>query len=114
MFDFTPILAFAFGTPLMLWGLAAGAIPIVIHLLHRRRFQTVQWAAMRFLLAATKKQSRRMKLEQILLLLIRTLIVVCVALALSRPTAETLGEYFQSEGPKHRIVVIDATYSMGY
>ena len=98
----------------MLWGLAAGGVPILIHLLHRRRFQTVQWAAMRFLLAATKKQSRRLKLEQLLLLLIRTLIVLFVALAMSRPTAETLGEYFQSEGPRHRIVVIDATFSMGY
>lgn len=69
---------------------------------------------MRFLIAATKKQSRRMKVEQLLLLAIRTLAVLLVALALSRPTSETLGEYFQSEGPKHRIIVIDATFSMGY
>lgn len=114
MFDCRPLLAFGFGSPLMLWGLAAGAIPIVIHLMHRRRFQTVPWAAMRFLLAATKKQSRRMKFEQLLLLAVRTMIVLLIALALSRPTAETLGEYFQSEGPKHRIVVIDATFSMGH
>src|SRR5580704_17431821 len=108
------VIAFAFGSPLMLWGLAAGAVPILIHLLRRRRFKTVPWAAMRFLLAATKKQARRLKLEQLLLLIIRTLIVVFIALALSRPTAEMLGEYFQSEGPRHRIVVIDATFSMGY
>jgi hypothetical protein len=114
MLFWQPLLAFGFGSPLMLWGLAAAGVPILIHLLHRRRFQTVQWAAMRFLLAATRKQSRRMKLEQLLLLAIRTLIVMCVALALSRPTAETMGEYFQSEGPRHRIVVIDATFSMGY
>ena len=113
MFGFFPLFAFGFGSPLMLWGLAAGSIPILIHLLHRRRFQTVPWAAMRFLLAATKKQSRRLKLEQLLLLLIRTMIVVCIALALARPTAETLGQYFQSEGPRHRIIVIDATLSMG-
>lgn len=114
MFPVEYLLAFGFGSPLMLWGLAAGGIPILIHLLHRRRFQTVPWAAMRFLIAATKKQSRRLKLEQLLLLLIRTLVVVLVALALSRPTAETLGEYFQSEGPRHRIIVVDATLSMGY
>ncbi|WP_397571885.1 BatA domain-containing protein [Schlesneria sp. T3-172] len=113
MFGLFPLIAFGFGSPLMLWGLAAGSIPILIHLLHRRRYQTVPWAAMRFLLAATKKQSRRLKLEQLLLLLVRTMIVVCLALALARPTAETLGQYFQSEGPKHRIIVIDATLSMG-
>ena len=42
------------------------------------------------------------------------MIVLLIALALSRPMAETFGEYFQSEGPKHRIVVLDATFSMGY
>ena len=108
------VIGFAFGSPLMLWGLAACGIPILIHLLHRRRFKTVQWAAMRFLLAATKKQARRLKLEQLLLLIVRTMIVLLVALALSRPTAETMGNYFQAEGPRHRIIVIDATYSMGY
>lgn len=108
------VLAFGFGSPLMLWGLGAGSIPILIHLLHRRKFKTVEWAAMRFLLAATKKQSRRLKLEQLILLIVRTLIVIFIALAFARPTAETLGEYFQSEGPRHRIVVIDATFSMGY
>lgn len=108
------VLAFGFGSPLMLWGLAAGGIPILIHLLHRRRFKIVPWAAMRFLLAATKKQARRMRLEQLLLLIVRTMIVLLIALALSRPTAETMGSYFLSEGPRHRIVVIDSTFSMGY
>lgn len=108
------VIGFAFGSPLMLWGLTAAGIPILIHLLHRRRFKTVQWAAMRFLLAATKKQARRLKLEQLLLLIVRTTIVLLIALALSRPTAETMGNYFQAEGPRHRIIVIDATLSMGY
>ena len=98
----------------MLWGMALGAAPILIHLLHRRRYIEVPWAAMRFLIAATKKQSRRLHLEQLLLLLVRTLIVLLVAMALARPSIETMGEYFRSEGPRHRIIVIDATYSMGY
>ena len=98
----------------MLWGMALGAAPILIHLLHRRRYIEVPWAAMRFLIAATKKQSRRLHLEQLLLLIVRTLIVLLVAMALARPSIETMGEYFRSEGPRHRIIVIDATYSMGY
>jgi hypothetical protein len=108
------LLAFGFGSPLMLWGLAIGGAPILIHLLHRRRYLEVSWAAMRFLIAATKKQSRRLRLEQILLLIVRTLIVLLIALALARPTVETFGEYFRAEGPRHRIIVIDATFSMGY
>ena len=98
----------------MLWGQALGGAPILIHLLHRRRYIEVPWAAMRFLIAATKKQSRRLHLEQLLLLIVRTLIVLLIAMALARPSIETMGEYFRSEGPRHRIIVIDATFSMGY
>ncbi len=108
------LLAFGFGSPLMLWGLAIGGAPILIHLLHRRRYIEMPWAAMRFLIAATKKQSRRLRVEQILLLIVRTLIVLLVATALARPSVETFGEYFRAEGPRHRIIVIDATFSMGY
>ena len=108
------LLAFGFGSPLMMWGLALGGVPILIHLLHRRHYIELPWAAMRFLIAATKKQSRRLRLEQILLLIVRTLILVLIALALARPSAETLGEYFRAEGPRHRIIVVDATFSMGY
>ena len=107
-------LAFGFGSPLMLWGLALGGAPILIHLLHRRRYVEVPWAAMRFLIAATKKQSRRLHLEQILLLIVRTLIFLMIAFALARPSVETFGEYFRAEGPRHRIIVIDATFSMGH
>lgn len=107
-------LAFGFGSPLMLWGLALGGAPILIHLLHRRRYVEVPWAAMRFLIAATKKQSKRLRLEQILLLLLRTAIVLLIAGALARPSVETFGEYFRAEGPRHRIIVIDSTFSMGY
>ena len=112
--SFVPLLAFGFGSPLMLWGMAIGGAPILIHLLHRRRYLEVPWAAMRFLIAATKKQSRRLRLEQILLLIVRTLVVLLIALALARPSVETFGEYFRAEGPRHRIIVIDATFSMGY
>ena len=35
-----PTLAFGFGSPLLLWGLALGSIPIIIHLLHRRQYET--------------------------------------------------------------------------
>ncbi len=108
------LFAFGFGSPLLLWGMALGGIPVLIHLLHKRRYVELPWAAMRFLIAATKKQSRRMRLEQILLLIVRTLILLLIATALARPSAETLGEYFRAVGPKHRIVVVDATFSMGY
>src|SRR5229473_1993823 len=64
---------------------AAGAasIPIIIHLLNRNRFRVVTWAAMRFLLAAQRKNTRRMRLEQFLLLAVRVLMVVLLVLAMA-------------------------------
>src|SRR5437773_11869322 len=56
-------------------GAGAVSVPIIIHLLNRRRFKIVTWAAMRFLLAAQKQNSRRLRIEQLLLLAVRCLLV---------------------------------------
>ncbi len=52
---------------------AAGlvSIPIIIHLLNRRRFKVVQWAAMDYLLKAMRRNRKRLKFEQWLLLATR-------------------------------------------
>lgn len=76
---------------LALAGVACVAIPILIHLLFRRRRKPVLWGAMRFVLEAYRKQRRRLRLEQILLLLARCLIVLLVALAIGRPALERAG-----------------------
>ena len=109
-----PIFAFGFGSPWLLGGLALGAIPILIHLLHRRRYVEVRWAAMRFLIDATRKQARRMRLENLILLLIRTLIPVLLVLALARPHFEAGGTVLRGEQPVHRILVIDSSFSMQF
>src|SRR5437588_794237 len=87
-----PLAVFQF--PLAAGAVAAGAVsvPIIIHLLNRRRFRVMSWAAMRFLLAAQRKNSRRMRLEQLILLLVRCLLVLVVVLAMCAVTAwaETL------------------------
>src|SRR5947209_11107391 len=77
-------LAFFFGDPFSVLATAAGAVsvPIIIHLLNRKRFKVVIWAAMRFLLAAQKKNSRRMRLEQLLLLAVRCLLLLLLASAM--------------------------------
>src|SRR5580700_72066 len=78
------LFAVIFAGPLSAAAVAGGvvSIPIIIHLLNRRRFKTVTWAAMRFLLAAQKKSSRRMRIEQLLLLVVRCLIVLLLVLAM--------------------------------
>lgn len=66
-------------------GIAAVSIPIIIHLLMRRRRKPVMWAAMRFLLQAYKEHRRRLRLEQLLLLAARCLLVALIGLGLARP-----------------------------
>src|SRR6476646_9860347 len=66
-------------------GAALASIPIIIHILNRRRFKTVRWAAMEYLLQAMRKNRRRLKFEQWLLLAIRCLLIFLMGLALARP-----------------------------
>ncbi len=79
----------AFLNPFMLFGLAAVAVPIIIHLLNKRKFQRVTWAAMRFLQQAVERNQRRLRIEDLLLLLLRCAIVALLALALARPAIQS-------------------------
>jgi len=72
-------------------GLACVAIPIIIHFLMRRRRKPVMWAAMRFLLEAYRQHRRRLRLEQLLLLAARCMVIALIALALGRPLMGAAG-----------------------
>ncbi|MHB8862674.1 MAG: BatA domain-containing protein [Pirellulaceae bacterium] len=101
---------------MLLWGLAA-AIPILIHLLSRRRYEEVPWAAMEFLLAAIRKHARRWRIEQLLLLVLRTAILILLALALADPVLSLFGapaNLAGTTGNTHVVLVLDASYSMDY
>ncbi|MEI7767270.1 MAG: VWA domain-containing protein [Phycisphaerae bacterium] len=110
------ILAFGFVTP---WLFAAGAtatsIPIVIHLLNRRRFKIVVWAAMDFLLAAQKRNARRLQFQRFLLLLLRVLALLALAAAVAQLLLGAAG-LAGILGAEQRAVVIvwDDSYSMGF
>ncbi len=97
----------SFLNPGLLWFAMGGAIPILIHLLHRQRYRRVRWGAMRFLLAALKKTQRRMRLENLLLLLLRILIMVILALAIAKPFFEE--DLFAGirETDVHYVLVVD-------
>jgi hypothetical protein len=69
----------------MLAGLAAVAIPIIIHLLNRQKATLVDWGAMRFLLESLTSRSRRILIEEIILMALRCLAVALLVLALARP-----------------------------
>jgi uncharacterized membrane protein len=95
--------------PWLLLGAAGIAAPIIIHLLSRRKFKVVDWAAMNFLLDADQRNRRRIRLEHLILLLLRCLAVLLIAFLVARlfitPTglAAMLGQGARTE----RIVLLD-------
>ncbi len=100
--------------PLLQFGIAAASLPILIHLLNRRKYREMRWAAMRFLVAALRKNQRRVKVEQWLLLLIRTLVVLLVVSAMAKPFLESLGAISLPGQRTHRVLVLDGSMSMAY
>ena len=96
---------------IMLWGTAAVAIPIIIHLLNRRRFRKIPWAAMRFLKISVERNQRRMKVEDWILLALRCAIVALIAFALARPVSDWIsGRWLGSQTVAG--VVVDQSGSM--
>ena len=74
-----------FFTPWMLLGLAAIAVPVLIHLFNRRSAKTIHWGAFKFLIDSMVSRRRRMLIEEMLLLATRCLLLALLALALARP-----------------------------
>ena len=108
------IIALGFTQLWMLGWLAAAAAPVVIHLWNRRKYREVSWAAMEYLLAAVRKNSRRVRIEQWLLLAVRTAVVVLLVLAVAGPYLQTAGLAAGAGQPVLKVLVIDSSYSMGY
>lgn len=110
------VLPFAHGTltSVMATAGAMASVPIIIHLLNRRRFRRVIWAAMEWLLAAQRKNARRIRIEQLLLLLIRTMIMILIVMALAQPVLRAIGLTLPGESRALRIIVLDDSYSMSF
>jgi len=104
----------SFINPAMLWFLTLVAIPIIIYIINRQRFKRIWWAAMEFLLRAMKKNRRRIRIENLLLLIIRTLIVLLAVLTVARP--QVGAAFFGPLVRKSRnfFFLLDNSYSMGY
>ncbi len=111
---FNIVFGFGFTAPWFLWGLGFAAAPIIIHFLSRRRYQIAEWAAMEWLLAALRKQRHRIRLEQIVLLLIRSLLIVSVVLAVARPYLRGTAAALAAGTRTHSIIVLDTSFSMSY
>jgi hypothetical protein len=102
-----------FANPIMLAATAAVAVPILIHLLNRRRYTRVKWAAMRFVRVATDQNRRRIRIEDLLLLLLRCALLVALALAASRPLWRRFASVSSTGGVTAMILIDDSSGMAG-
>ncbi len=100
-----------FLNPLLLFGIAGIASPIIIHLLAKKQIKRVVWAAMRFLKVCVDRNKRKMNLEEIILLILRCLVLAVLALALARPAIRE-GGFSILGGDETAILLIDNSGSM--
>src|SRR6516225_1210155 len=94
----------------MLTALAAVILPILAHLLFRRRFRPVDLGTLRFLKVAIRQDTRRRKLKRWLLLALRLACVVLLVLLFARPYR---AQFAGGGDAGLSIILIDRSASMG-
>lgn len=103
---------------IMLWGglgVAGVAVPILIHLLYRKHKRQTPWAAMELLRKALVIRSGQIKVEDLIILVLRCLVLALVALAMVRPTLRRDASMFAAGQQRVGIVLaIDSSYSMAH
>lgn len=97
-----------FLAPLFLAGLAAVAVPLVLHLFRREIAPTLPFTAVRFLQKRTIERQERRRIQDPWLLLLRMIALALLAFAFARP-------FLRADGPSAPplVLAIDVSYSMG-
>lgn len=104
-----------FINPAILGGLALVGIPIVLHLLMRRKPKRIEFPALRFIQLTRESTQRRMRFQHILLLALRVLIIMLVVLAMARPRSSGLSAVLgDDESPVAVALVFDCSARMQY
>lgn len=94
------------------WSLLAAAIPILIHLFTRKKLKRIPFSSLKFLQAMQKEKIRQVRIKQIILLILRTLIILLLVTAFLRPTLKTSDFVVGQRARTSMIVIIDNSLSM--
>jgi hypothetical protein len=99
----------------ILWGLGLASIPLIIHLLFRRKFRRIEWAPMKYLKLTIQRNRRRIQIEQLLLLLLRTALIIVLVGMVARPivNAAGIGRWLGGDTRTSHILLLDDSLSMG-
>ena len=102
----------SFLTPFFLWLLPLSAIPLIIHLLNHRNLITIDFSTLRFLKLLERESIRKLQILQLLLLLIRTIIILCIILMISRPVINGIFNLQNSGESALHAIIMDDSFSM--
>ena len=102
-----------FLSPSILWGMLAITIPIIIHLISLRHTRDTEFSTLRFIKSLKHETIRRLRIKQWLLVLLRTIAIICLILMFSRPLmtgtlTSKLGGYIESRA----VIIVDNSASM--
>ncbi|HOM58749.1 MAG TPA: BatA domain-containing protein [Kiritimatiellia bacterium] len=105
----------SFLNPLFLAALGALTLPLILHLIQSSRTERLPFSTVRFLKLAQKRSSRRIRMENLLLLILRLLLLALLALAFAMPILRTrnFGSLL-SRTSRDVAIVLDGSYSMNY
>lgn len=104
----------SFLVPLFLAGIAAVAVPVVLHLSRRQRRDVVVFPSLMFLERIPYQAQRRRRIQHWFLLSLRALALVLLAVAFARPFLDRSGTALAAgSGPRELVVLLDRSYSMG-
>lgn len=101
-----------FAAPLFLLAALAGLIPVLVHLIHRRRAKEVRFSTLRFLRLSVQKTRRRKYIEDLSLLALRAGVLILIALGLARPAVSNFGSLWGGSRTAAIAVVLDNSASM--
>ncbi len=105
----------SFLNPWFLAGLPVISIPIIIHLLSKKKTITRKFSYVKFIQLASTKVVKRHKLKQLLLLLLRTLLLLLLVLLFARPIVHVAPIFARGRDTSlSNVIVLDSSYSMGY
>ncbi|MBU4399112.1 MAG: BatA domain-containing protein [Planctomycetes bacterium] len=101
-----------FAAPLFLLAVFAAAIPVVLHLVNRRRAKEAPFPTLRFLKLSVQKTRRRKRIQDLLLMVLRAAVLLLAAVGLARPAMTNLGALWGS-AQTAVVIILDNSASMG-
>jgi hypothetical protein len=101
-----------FAAPLFLFAVAAGVIPVALHLIHTKKAVEVRFSTLRFLRLSVERTRRRKYLDDVSLLLVRIAALALIAVGLAKPAISGLHALRGHGASTAVVLVLDNSGSM--